>query len=419
MKVCEQEKEIEMCLIYKKESYIISKNELKKNFNELKNEINNLKKEIQILRNGLNEAKEAIEAKENIQTKEAKELRAHNISKTVRMPNNFINNSKNPNNLKFLIDISKDSYSDSDYLDNTFTVFKSINNTLQLIYSTQNKSIMSYNIMNNKKIKEIKNAHNEFITNFKYYLDKINNRDLIISISSNSNDLKLWNINNYECLCHIKNINKSIPFISACLIIYKNIQYIISAGSQIDLIKIFNINGEKINEINNSNEEYNFIDSYYDKKIYKYYIITGNNGYVKSYDINENIIYHEYNDNSKSSHCSIIINDNEEITKLIESCWDWNIRIWNFHTGKLLKKIKTNFKFLNGICLWNNNYLFVGCSDKTIKLIDINKGIILKEFSGHNKNVITVKKIVLPNYGEFLFSQGIHNDVIKFWAITN
>ena len=168
---------------------------------------------------------------------------------------------------------------------------KSINDILYLIYSSNKKSIISYDLSFFKKINEIKNAHEEYISNFKYYLDKINKIDLILSISSFGNDIKLWNINNFECICHIKNINNN--FISACLIKENNFDYIITTGSYNAQIKIFNINGTKINEINNSNEISNFIDSYYDNKLFKYYIITGNDGYVKTYDFTEKkcIIY--------------------------------------------------------------------------------------------------------------------------------
>jgi len=36
------------------------------------------------------------------------------------------------------------------------------------------------------------------------------------------------------------------------------------------------------------------------------------------------------------------INDKEKIVKLIESSEE-NIQIWNFHSGKLIKKIKSNY----------------------------------------------------------------------------
>ena len=41
-------------------------------------------------------------------------------------------------------------------------------------------------------------------------------------------------------------------------------------------------------------------------------------------------------------HCCIIIykGDNDNIVKLIESSCDGNIRIWNFHSGELLKKLE-------------------------------------------------------------------------------
>ena len=58
----------------------------------------------------------------------------------------------------------------------------------------------------------------------------------------------------------------------------------------------------------------------------------------------------------------------------MESFFDGIFRIWNFHTGLLLNKIKVNDKGLRGICLWNDNYIFIGCDDKNIKLIELENG---------------------------------------------
>ena len=81
---------------------------------------------------------------------------------------------------------------------NSFISFKSIYDILYLIYSTKKNAIIFYNLINNKKINEIKNAHQESITNFRHYLDSYNKRDLIISISLVDNNIKLWNIKNSE-----------------------------------------------------------------------------------------------------------------------------------------------------------------------------------------------------------------------------
>ena len=85
------------------------------------------------------------------------------------------------------------------WIDNTITIFKSINSIYYLIYSTENKDIVSYNIINNEKINEIRNAHKKKITNFRHYLDKLYSRDLILSISSEDNNLKIWDNKNWEC----------------------------------------------------------------------------------------------------------------------------------------------------------------------------------------------------------------------------
>jgi len=327
-------------------------------------------------------------------------------------------NDSNPINIKFLKDLSVEAYSFC-YLDNIFIVFHSFNNNiLYLIYTNKKKSIISYNLINNKKINEVKNAHKTYITNFRYCLDKNNKRDLIISISCNDNNIKLWNINNLECLHNFENIYNSGQLFSACFLNNNNQINIITGNSNFnnsELIKIYDINGNKIKEINNSNDNIFFIDVFYDNKFSKIYIITGNFGNAKSYDYNENKIYHKYNINDNRSHNNIIINDKEEIIKLLECSYDGDIKIWNFHSGELLNKLIIIYNNLYGICLWDNEYLFIGCEDGSIKLLNIKKGKIIKNLIGHKKRVLNIKKINHPLYEECLVSQD--NDYqMKLWA---
>ena len=78
--------------------------------------------------------------------------------------------------------------------------------------------------------------------------------------------------------------------------------------------------------------------------------------------------------------------------KIIESCNDGYIRIWSFHSKELIKKIriKANYKWLYGICLCNK-FLFVGCEDNSIKILNLKEGLIEKELNGHNYKVYTIK----------------------------
>ena len=80
-----------------------------------------------------------------------------------------------------------------------------------------------------------------------------------------------------------------------------------------------------------------------------------------------------------------------------------------------MNRIRVNNEYIFGICLWDEDYLFVGCKDKIIKLIDLNNGIIIKDLYGHKNNVIAVKKINHPKYGDCLISQGVGCDEIKLW----
>ena len=69
--------------------------------------------------------------------------------------------------------------------------------------------------------------------------------------------------------------------------------------------------------------------------------------------------------------------------------------------------------------MWNNECIFIGCDDKTIKLVELKNGKIIKELKGHKREVISIKTIIHPKYGKCLISQGVKNDCIKLWINKN
>ena len=176
-------------------------------YNKLKDDINKINTEINLLR------------------KDIDKLKFKYYNSFYNNNNRILNDSSDdnkkikliPEKIKINNYLSIDSYTKFS-LDNTFTVFKSIDEIFYLIYSNLRKSILSYNLIDNKKIIEIKNAHNNYITNFRPYLDEICKRDLMMSISGEDNNIKLWNIQRWECLVNIENINLDGDLDSACFL---------------------------------------------------------------------------------------------------------------------------------------------------------------------------------------------------------
>ena len=285
--------------------------------------------------------------------------------------------------------------------------------------------------MNNKIIKELENAHREFITNIRHYFDNKFRIDFLLTVFDSNRNIKLWNINNYDypfdihaykdgridSVSFLNNNNKIYILDSNSCAKYKSAKSVIPEN-----VKIFNLVGDEIKEINDSNDHCFFIDTLYDNNCSKNFIITGNLGYLKSYDFDNNKLYHKYYDNEnikKMAHFSAVINKNENLIKLIDSSKDGFIRIWNFHSNILLNKINLNSGKLYGICLWNDNNLLVVCEDKTIKLLNINNNTIVKEFKGHGREEISIKKIYHNKYGECIISQGKGEDQIKLWMMND
>ena len=276
-----EEKSEEVIVGMSLESFLKKQKKLRKKNNKKKLKLNN---ELKNINNG-----------EEVKSEDKRVDNEKNI---------FIKQFKNENNLakielQPLKELVNDAYN-FDCLINAFCVFKAFDEMLYIVYTTRFKSIISFNIINDKKIKEIKNAHNNNINNFRHCSDQKNKIDLIISISSQDNNVKLWNFLNMELLYNFEEMNDSGSLKSACFINDNNQIYLVISNSnnfdKVKPIKIFDLRGNQVKEINNSKDDTYFIDSFYDEKISKNFIITGNYYDVKSYDYNENNLYFKYFD---------------------------------------------------------------------------------------------------------------------------
>ena len=329
----------------------------------------------------------------------------------------------NPEKSYYIKDLSAKSYNCYS-VDKTFIIFKAINTITYIVYATKDVSIICYSLNNEQIISEISNAHErEYITNFSHLYNKKTNSDIIMSISGDNNNIKLWNFLNWDCILNLKNVNQIGFLESACLLNVENNYYIITSNwnyEEVEKVKIFDFKGNKINELVNSDEKTYYINAYYEYETEIYYIIVGNHNYIKVYDYNKNKVYKKYFENENGAHLSSVVYHNKDVLELIESCVDGFLRIWNFHRGKLLYKIDTtvdNFKGIFGICLWNEKYLFIGCNNSEIKLIDLKNKNICKRLFGHKKLITCIKRVIHPKYGEALISQGYKNDQLKLWII--
>lgn len=417
-----KEKYIDIELLYNKKNKDIIINDLSLKCNSLEEEVTSLKtqisdmnKEMNILKSEINNLKSVI--------KENKNKGIEKVNNSNQKIENLDKNKLVPKSINFLCDLVKNSYSDWG-LDNVFTAFTGVDKIPYLVYSTKEKQIIFMNINELKTINTIKKAHDNYITNIHHFYDKEEKKDIIMTVSAEYNNIKLWEMNDFNNIVEIKKINSQAFLLSACFLIYNNNNYIVTSngdlkGNNFDSIKLYDFKGKKFLEINNSNKNTNFIKTFYDKEKDTHYIITGNDGYIDSYNINENkkhftFIEKPYN----NSHRSLAVIDYEATKKLVDSCEDGNIRVWDFYSGKLINKIFTGCNPLRGISIFNENCIFIGSKDKTIKVIDINKGIIINSLKGHNNTVLEIEVINLDKYGDCLISQGMDNESIKLWGIN-
>ena len=207
-----------------------------------------------------------------------------------------------------------------------------------------------------------------------------------------------------EKLTKIYGFNTAGALYSSCFYEIYDIIYILTTNiSWHDMngnIKVFDLQGYKIKEIPNSNDRAIFIDTYYDSNFDKNFIVTCNRkGRINIYDFKNNALFKKYDDNDNNYKFLIngfVVDEREPIKKLIKSCYEALIKIWDFYKGNLIKRIMFNYDGvynLYGLCIFNNNYLLAGTNEindnnnynarAIILLIDLNKGKSIKKIKAN------------------------------------
>ena len=408
--------------------YVNKKNkEIEEEKNKNEEKIKKLEQKIIKLEEKMNEIKNKYEEKineiiaeydkrKNKEIEEEKNKKEEEKLFTLNDNVNLINNFKfnNGDKLKNINVISNDLQ--ITYLKSVavYSIAKN-NETLYEIAYPDNKNgfnIIIYNMLLNKIQNKINNAHSNEIHKIKHYFDK-NKKNHVLLSSSKDKSIKLWNISSNP-ISNILTINDCFdgdnysPF---CLM-FKEDMFYICGGSRNEKKKIWSQNGNLIGTIEKSTLNYGrFIEaSYIENKIY---ILLCGNFHSECLDYDDNTIKtYKHNKNNFNSRQDIInLFKKNEIIYLISGDESGFIYIFDFMTTNLIKEIKLE-GIVYSLCSLNEKNLIVS-SDKLLCIIDMDNYSISEKYAGHDNTIMGIKKIRIPEKGEYIISYDYKS--IKIW----
>ena len=225
--------------------------------------------------------------------------------------------------------------------------------------------------------------------------------------------------NNYKIKCIINTSYSKIGLIYSCLLIFPqnsdNNFIITSKENSSDNnnrdksgTKIYSLNnGEFIRSINNTNNySIYYLLSWYNKKNHKYYIIQLANNKIIINNLLEDELYSELIHEPEHYHNSGYIYSKNNNDYLCSTSTNGYINIWDLYKKTLFRSIYISNYYFMHIIEWNNKFLIVAdYQNKSFKIIDIEKEIILSDFkNNHDEGVVCIKKIFHPIFDESLLT---------------
>ena len=365
---------------------------------------------------------------------------------------NNLNINKNTNTIHFLKTNPFFVYNstiihtnDGNLLNNKFETYLSKSDKKLYLASPNhfNYQIYILNIKYNKIIKKLK-GHTYFITSIRYFINKNNKKEYLISSDGNKWVI-IWDINNDFDKKLVINTRYKNSYIYSCLILFDvpNAYYLSSSNSNnstnenddninsliiVSCNSLANFNGNSdytnIYSLDNGaflrstyNVNTNCLLTWLNKFDEKEYIIELCSEKILIYNIFDENAYYEVNDGLNYM-SGFIANKTEEVDYLFVNSIEKFIYIYNLNQKILVNSINVGGWSLYNIVQWNDQYILaIDSYEKLLKIIDINQGKAITCYTNiHSIGITSIKKIVHPIYGESILTSGKDNK-IKLWTL--
>ena len=346
----------------------------------------------------------------------------YNIEHEKKINHEFI---KEPKNLKFIQNIT-DTNTNVGWND-MFEVFISYKDNKEYLISpnSNNYELDIFSLVNQQKIKSVP-GHKNKIRTIRYFINDKNKNEYLISADCDKIVI-LWDITNdykikysidtqygkdiYSCLLIFPDKIDDVYIITSCLNESKN--------DKDSATKVYSLNEQNLIKCikdTNNNRIY-YLLSWYNKINNKLYIIQFSNKKIIINNLFEDELYSELIYVQESFHFSGFIYSKDNKDYLCSSSSNGYINIWDLYDKKLFKTFNTKGCRLAHFIEWNKKYFIVADRyNKSVKIIDTEKNLIFDVNSKHSDELISVKKILHPIYGESLLTAS-RDRTIKLWTI--
>ena len=346
----------------------------------------------------------------------------NNIEYEKKINHEFI---KEPKNLKFIYNITGSNTNVG--WNDMFEVFISYKDNKEYLISpnSNNYDLDIFSLVNHQKLKSAK-GHKNKIRTIRYFINDKNKNEYLISADCDKIVI-LWDITNNYNIKYLIDTQYGKDIYSCLLIFHGKIDdtYIItsclneSKNDKDSATKVYSLNEKNLIKCikdTNNNRIY-YLLSWHNKINDKFYIIQFSNKKIIINNLFEDELYSELIYVQESFHFSGFIYSKDNKDYLCSSSSNGYINIWDLYDKKIFKTFNTKGCRLAHFIEWNQKYFIVADRyNKSVKIIDTEKNLIFDVNSKHNDELISVKKILHPIYGESLLTAS-RDRTIKLWTI--